>query len=106
MLPPRWQTLAATGFGDDRRLPRTLVAHHRVDGDEQLARDGGERSLLRLPATDQAFVEAPQRHIPARGGLRREKEHGPGIPATSPDRAPAPLQAALAGKRGEPGQGR
>src|SRR5262249_59807931 len=87
--------LAATGFGDDRRLPRTLVAHHGVDGDQQLAGDGGERGFLRLPPADQALVEEPQRHIPARSRLRREKEHGPGIPAATPDRAPAPLQATL-----------
>jgi len=98
--------LAATGFSDDCRFPRTLVAHHGIDGDQQLPRDGGERGFLRLPATDQALVEVSQRSVPARGGLGREKEHGSGITAASPDRAAAPLQATLAGKRSEPGQGR
>jgi hypothetical protein len=84
-LEPRGRfLLAATGFGDDLRLPRTVVAHHGVDGDQERARDGGERGLLRLPATDQALVEEPQRHTPARGGLRREKEHAPGIAAATP----------------------
>src|SRR5262249_14594410 len=66
-------------FGDDRRLPWTLVTDHRVDGDEQLAGDGGERGFLRLPPADRPLVEEPHRRIPARGGLRREKEYGPGI---------------------------
>jgi hypothetical protein len=45
-------SLAATGLDDDRRLPRTLVTQHGVDGDQQLARDSCERGFLRLPATD------------------------------------------------------
>src|SRR5262249_12757449 len=52
----RWVSLpailAATGFGDDRRLPRTLVTDHGVDGDQQLAGDWGKRAFLRLPTAE------------------------------------------------------
>jgi hypothetical protein len=49
--------LAATGLQDDARLPRTAIEDHGVDGDEEFAGDGGQRSLLGFASPDKPFVD-------------------------------------------------
>ena len=47
--------LAATGFEDDGRFPWATIADHRVDGHEQLAGYGRQRSFFRFAPA--AFYE-------------------------------------------------
>ena len=83
----RAQQLSLMSRGLSNRTPITMVLHHRVEDDQQLAHAGGDGHFLGLARGTQALVEVPDHRIVADGHQLPHVEGGSNLAPSSPHRA-------------------